>query len=113
MGKMFDFVPNFFLYLIIMAAVTYLVRMIPLVCFRKKITNRFVRSFLYYVPYAVLSVMTVPGILFATGHIVSAISGTLVALVLSYNRKSLITVASFAALAVLIAELLIGFMPMV
>lgn len=79
---MFDFVTNFFLYLLVMAAVTYLVRMIPLVCFRKKITNRFVRSFLYYVPYAVLSVMTVPGIFFATSHIISAIAGTLVALIL-------------------------------
>ncbi|MBE6537780.1 MAG: AzlD domain-containing protein [Ruminococcaceae bacterium] len=106
---MLDFVPNFFLYLIIMASVTYLVRMIPLVCFRKKITNRFVRSFLYYVPYAVLSVMTVPGIFFATGHIISAVVGTLVALALSYYRKSLIVVASFAALAVLLAEAVIMF----
>lgn len=99
-----DFVSNFFLYLFIMAAVTYLVRMLPLVLCRKKIKNRFIKSFLYYIPYAVLSVMTIPGIFFSTGHLVSAIAGTLVALALSYYNKSLIVVASFAALAVLVAE---------
>ena len=59
--KMPEFVPNFFLYLLIMAGVTYLVRMLPLVLCRRKIENKFIRSFLYYIPYAVLSVMTVPG----------------------------------------------------
>ena len=105
---MFDFVPNFFLYLIIMAGVTYLVRMLPMVLIRRRIRNRFIRSFLYYVPYAVLSVMTFPGILYSTGHLVSAIAGTLVALLLSYKRKSLIAVATLAALAVLIAEMILG-----
>ncbi len=109
---MFDFVPNFFLYLLIMAGVTYLVRMLPLVLCRGRINNRFIRSFLYYIPYAVLSVMTIPGILFSTGHIISAVVGTAVALILSYNRKSLIVVASLAALAVLISEIAIGFVPM-
>ena len=107
-----EFVPNFFLYLIIMAGVTYLVRMLPLVLFRRKITNRFVRSFLYYVPYAVLSVMTFPGIFYSTGHVISAIVGTAVALILSYNKRSLIAVASFAALAVLITEVAISYIPM-
>ena len=51
---------NFFIYLLVMAGVTYLVRMLPMVLVKKKITNTFIRSFLYYVPYAVLSVMTVP-----------------------------------------------------
>lgn len=106
-----EFVPNFFLYLLIMAGVTYLVRMLPLVLCRRKIENKFIRSFLYYIPYAVLSVMTVPGILFSTGHLLSAIAGTLVALVLSYKKKSLIVVASLAALAVLVAEVIIGFIP--
>lgn len=109
---MFDFVPNFFIYLLIMALVTYLVRMIPLVSFRKKITNRFVRSFLYYVPYAVLSVMTAPAIIFSTGHIISAIFGTLVALAVSYKRKSLVVVASAAALAVFLSEIVISYIPM-
>jgi branched-subunit amino acid transport protein len=109
--KMLDFVPNFFLYLLIMASVTYLVRMLPLVLCRKKIKNRFIRSFLYYIPYAVLSVMTVPGILFSTGHIVSAIAGTLTALFFAYKKKSLIIVASLAALAVLLCELAITYIP--
>ena len=110
---MLEFVPNFFLYLFIMAAITYLVRMLPLVLFRKKIKNRFIRSFLYYIPYAVLSVMTVPAILYSTGNLISAIVGTLVALVLSYYRKSLIVVASLAALAVLVAERCIEYLPII
>ena len=106
-----DFVPNFFLYLLIAAGVTYLIRMIPLVLIKRKIKNRFVRSFLYYVPYAVLSVMTFPGIFFSTGHIISAAAGTVVALGLSYKKKSLIIVASVAALAVLVVEMILGFIP--
>ncbi len=101
-----DFVPNFFIYLLIMAGVTYLVRMIPLALVHKKIENRFIRSFLYYIPYSVLAVMTVPAIFFSTGHIVSALVGTLAAAVLAYRKKSLIVVAAFAALAVLAAELI-------
>lgn len=102
---MFDFVPNFFLYLLIMAGVTYLVRMLPLVLVRRKITNRFVRSFLYYIPYSVLSVMTVPAIFYSTGNIISALVGSAIAVVLAYKKKSLIVVAAFAALAVLVTEL--------
>ena len=108
---MLDFVPNFLWYLLVMAGVTYLVRMIPLVLVRKKIGNRYIRSFLYYIPYSVLSVMTVPAIFFSTGHIISAVAGTAVAVVLSYKKKSLIVVALFAALAVLCAELIIYYVP--
>jgi branched-subunit amino acid transport protein len=106
---MFDFVPNFLLYLVVMAGVTYLVRMLPLVLVRKKIENRFIRSFLYYVPYSVLSVMTFPAVFFSTGSIVSAVVGTAVAVVLAYRKKSLIVVAASAALAVLICELVMMF----
>ena len=102
-----DFVPNFFVYLFISAGVTYLIRMLPLVLVRKKITNCFVRSFLHYVPYSVLSVMTVPAIFFSTGNTVSAIIGTAVAVILAYRKKSLIVVAASAALAVLCTELLL------
>ena len=94
-----------------MAGVTYLVRMIPLVCCRKKIRNRFIRSFLYYIPYAVLSVMTLPGILYSTGYLSSAILGTLVAVVLAYLNRSLITVAAGASASVLLLELLIPYLP--
>ena len=88
-------------YLLVMTVVTYLVRVIPFTLFHKKITNRFVNSFLYYAPYAVLSVMTFPAILHATGSIVSGIAGLAAALLLAYKGKSLIAVASGACLAVL------------
>ena len=108
---MLDFVPNFLVYLLVMAAVTYLVRMLPLVLVRGKIENKYISSFLYYIPYAVLTVMTVPGILYSTGHVASAIVGTAVALFFAYKRKSLIVVASFAVSAVFLAEIVIHFIP--
>ena len=100
---------KFFIYLAVMAGVTYLVRMLPLVFFRKKIKSRFVRSFLYYVPYTVLAVMTVPAIFYATGSFYSAIAGAAVAILLALFGKGLLTVAAGSALAVLIAELIIKF----
>ena len=95
-------------YIIVMAIVTYLIRMIPLVFIRKKITNVYVLSFLYYVPYAVLSAMTFPATLFGTGNIVSAIIGLLVGLIMAYFEKSLITVALSACGGALITELIIS-----
>jgi Predicted membrane protein len=89
---------------LIMAGVTYLVRMLPLVVFKKKITNSFVRSFLAYVPYAVLSAMTFPGILYSTGSVCSAGVGLLVALLLAYHNRGLLTVAVGSAAAVFAAE---------
>lgn len=97
----------FLLYLFVMAGVTYLVRMVPMVLIKKKIKNTFVRSFLYYVPYAVLSVMTIPAIFFSTSYLISAICGFLVALVLSYFNRSLLVVAASACGTVLVVELLI------
>ena len=96
-------------YLAIMAGVTYLIRMLPLVFFRKKIKNRFLRSFLYYIPYTVLTVMTFPAVFYSTGYLASAIIGTAVALILALLRRSLIIVAAGASLAVLIAELIIPY----
>ena len=90
-------------YIAIMAGVTYLIRMIPFTVFQKKIRSRFVLSFLHYVPYAVLSAMTIPAIFYSTGSIPSAAAGTAVALILAYTKKPLIVVAlaaSAAALAV-------------
>ena len=86
-------------YVLVMAIVTYLIRMLPLVAFRKKITNRFIRSFLYYVPYGVLSAMTFPAILYATGSLPSAVVSLIVALALAWMEKSLLTVAIFASAA--------------
>lgn len=91
-----------------MAAVTYLVRAVPLIAIKKKIENTFILSFLYYMPYAVLSVMTVPAVFFATNHIVTAAAGVAVALVLGYFKKGLLTVAIGASCAVFAAELIIS-----
>ncbi len=101
---------TFFLYLLVMAGVTYLVRMLPLVFFRKKIKSRFIRSFLYYVPYAVLASMTVPAIFYSTGSLPSAILGTAVAVIVSYFGKSLVTVAASSALSVLITEIILKYL---
>ena len=89
----------------IMAGMTYLIRVIPMAVFRKKITNRFVRSFLSYVPYAVLSAMTFPAIFYSTGSVASAAAGCAAALALAYWNKGLLTVALGAAAAVLLAQL--------
>ena len=91
----------------IMALVTYLIRMIPFVFFRKKITSRFINSLLYYVPYAVLSSMTFPAIFYATGNVITALVGTVVALVLSFTKRSLVIVALFSVIAVLITSIII------
>ena len=72
------------LYILVMAGVTYLIRVIPFAFFRKKIKSVFLRSFLYYVPYAVLSAMTIPAIFYSTGNILTAVVGTITALVLAY-----------------------------
>ena len=101
---------KFFLYLFVMAGVTYLVRMLPLVFCRKKIKSRFVRSFLYYIPYTVLAVMTFPAIFYATGSIWSAIAGTVVGVLLAFYGRSLLTVAAGSAVTVLIAELIIKYL---
>lgn len=95
---------NFAVYLIATALVTYLIRMVPLVAVRQKIKNRYLLSFLYYVPYAVLAVMTIPGIFFSTDSILSAAVGFVIAVVLSYFEMSLITVAASACAAVFVTE---------
>ena len=85
------------IYIAVMAGVTYLVRMIPFTLMRKNIQSRFLRSFLYYIPYAVLSAMTIPAIFYSTGDMVTAAAGTIVALVLAYLDLPLIVVALAAA----------------
>ncbi len=103
--------PMFFLYLVVMAGVTYLVRMLPLVLIKKKIQNRFLLSFLYYMPYAVLAVMTVPAIFYATESVIAASIGFAVAVVLAYCGRSLITVAGISCLTVFLSELVITYWP--
>ena len=99
---------NVFLpYLLVMAIVTYLVRVIPLLLVKGKIRSRFLQSFLFYVPYTVLSAMTFPAILYATDHMISAVAALIVAVALSICRRGLIEVAVGACSAVLIVELMI------
>lgn len=92
---------------LLMALVTYLPRVLPMAVFRKEITSGYIKSFLYYVPYAVLASLTFPDIFTSTTGTVTAIVGTLTALLLAYREKSLVTVALCSMLAVFIAQLLI------
>ena len=101
---------QFLPYLITMALVTYLIRAVPLVLIKKKIENRFILSFLHYMPYAVLSVMTIPAVFFATDHIVTAAVGVAVALVLAYFKRGLLTVAIGASLGVFVSALVIQYL---
>jgi len=94
------------LYIFVMALTTYIIRMIPLVFFRKKIKSRFLKSFLYYIPYAVLSAMTIPYIFYSTGETFTAIVGTVTAVILSYFDMPLIVVALSASLMAFIAGIL-------
>ena len=96
---------TFFMYLLVMASVTYLIRMLPLVLVKKKIENKFLLSFLYYVPYTVLSVMTIPAVFYSTSSPISAIVGVAVAITLAFLGKGLVTVAGFGALSVFAVEL--------
>ncbi len=98
---------SFYIYLLVMAGVTYLVRMLPLVLAKKKITNCFILSFLHYVPFAVLTAMTIPGIFYSVSHKVSAALGFIAALIAAYFGKSLLKVAVTACGAVFLAELVI------
>lgn len=97
---------TFLIYIAVMAGVTYLLRLLPMLFLRKQITNTFIRSVLYYVPYAVLSVMTIPAIFFATPHLITSIAALLVAVILAYFGRSLIIVATGSATAVFICELI-------
>ncbi len=96
-------------YLLVMAGVTYLIRMLPFTLFRREIKSRFVRGFLSYVPYAVLGAMTFPGIFYATSSLPSAIAGTLVALALAFFGRSLLLVALGASGTALVVELVMRF----
>lgn len=95
---------DIYLYILVMAGVTYLIRMIPLVLAKKEITDIHIRSFLYYVPYACLAAMTFPAILHSTANICSALAGFITAVIAAYREKSLLTVALLSCAAVFIME---------
>lgn len=98
-------IKEYFAFLLVMAVVTYLVRAVPFVVFKNKIENKFFKSFLAYVPYAVLGAMTFPAVFTSTGSVISAVVGCAVAVFLAFKEKSLLTVALSACGAVLLVEL--------
>ena len=99
-------ITRYLLYLLVMAGVTYLIRVLPLAVFRQKFENRFVRSFLYYVPYAVLASMTFPSAFYATGNMATAAIGVAVAVVLAWFNKGLVTVALVSCAACFLSSLI-------
>ena len=95
---------NIYLYILAMALTTYLIRVLPMTISRKPIKSRFLRSFLYYVPYCCLTAMTFPAILSSTASILSGAAALVVAVILAYRGKSLIVVALSSSAAVLVVE---------
>ena len=89
----------------IMALVTYLIRAIPMIVFRNKIKNQWIQSFLYYVPYVVLSSMTFPAVFYSTGSVISAVAGCIAGILLAYANKGLLTVAVGAALTAFVIQI--------
>ena len=98
---------SIYLYILVMAVVTYLVRAVPLLLSRKQITNTFIKSFLFYMPYACLAAMTFPAILGATSYLISGIVGFAAACIAAYFERSMITVALIACAAVFVTEQII------
>lgn len=98
---------NVVIYIAVMAGVTYLVRMLPVTLIRKEITNVYIKSFLYYVPFVTLSVMTFPAILEDTAGIWSGLAGFVVAVIFAFFGKSLIWVSMSACVTVFITELIL------
>ncbi len=98
---------NIIIYIAVMAITTYLIRMLPLVLIRNEITNKYIKSFLYYVPFVTLAVMVFPAILYETDSIYSAIIGFVFAIVFAFFGNNLITVSLIACASVFLAELII------
>lgn len=98
---------NIYIYILVMATVTYLIRVLPLTLIKKEIKNRTIRSFLFYVPYVTLAVMTFPAILSASDSVAAATAGFCVALILAWFRKSLFVVSTAACVVVYLLELFI------
>lgn len=95
--------------MVIMAVVTYIIRLVPLTFFRKRITNPYIKAFLNFVPYAVLGAMTFPDVFSSSGSTLSAIIGVIVAFILAYKNKGLLTVSIAACIAVFAVEVITNF----
>ena len=98
---------SIYIYILVMALTTYLVRALPLIILKKPIHSRFLKSFLHYIPAASLTAMTFPAILYATDNIISGIVGLIVAVLLAFKKKSLIIVAVASCAAVFLTDLLL------
>ena len=98
---------NIYLYILVMAATTYLIRALPLTLIRREIKSRFIRSFLYYVPYVTLAVMTFPAIVEATSVPAAGIAALVVGVVAAWLNGSLLTVAAACCAVVFLLELIL------
>jgi branched-subunit amino acid transport protein len=101
---------DFWIYLAILSGSTYLIRALPFAAIRKKINNRLIRSFLYYIPYAVLAAMTFPAALYATGNLWSGAAGLIVGSIFAYRGKGLTIVAIVSCITALVIEGLLLFL---
>ena len=101
---------SIYTYIFTMALTTYLIRMLPLTIFRKPIQSRFLRSFLHYVPYACLTAMTFPAILYDTAYMASGAAALVIAVWLAYRGRSLLTVSVASCAAVFLAERILAFL---
>ena len=99
---------NIWIYILVSGIVSYIIRVLPLTLIRKPITNTFIRSFLYYVPYATLAVMTFPAIMLATDNIFSGLAALLVGSVLAWKEKGLPAVASACCITVFLLEFILA-----
>ncbi|MBR4161932.1 MAG: AzlD domain-containing protein [Solobacterium sp.] len=98
---------NIWIYILVSALVSYSIRVIPLTLIRKPITNRFLRSFLHYVPYATLAVMTFPAMIYATDSLYTGIAALLAGILLAWYNKPLLSIAITCCLVVLVLQLIL------
>ena len=101
---------SIYTYVLVMALTTYLIRVLPLTLFRKPITSTFIKSFLHYVPYACLTAMTFPAILYDTAYVASGAAALVIAVWLAYRGRSLLTVSVASCAAVFLAERILAFL---
>lgn len=97
-------VMKYVIYLLIIAGTTYLIRALPFALVKRKIKNPYLKSFLNFIPYAVLAAMTFPAILYSTTYVWAALAGFFVAILLSYFRQSMVKVAIAACATVYLVE---------
>lgn len=98
---------KYWIYILVMAIVTYLIRVLPLTLIRKEIKNKTIRSFLYYVPYVTLAVMTFPAILYQTDSMISSAAALVIGIILAWYGGGLMSVSIACCVTVFLIELFI------